>query len=176
MSFERYIDERTPEAKLDALRGLAAALPVIDPQLTRDREAHEEFGGGFYRRFTEISRVRAGEATDAEVFYVRMVKERFGYDLIDFYNRNHELCEAICSTVAAKEPYDTLISGYLEVCGDEAEGRLSPGSAQTVQVSIDHPAGIEAVGMYYWDQINPLLEQAYGLMDQEMLNAPFLTK
>lgn len=176
MSIERYIDEQSPEAKLHALRGLAAALPVIDPQLTRDREAHEEFGGEFYRRFTEIRRVRTGEATDTEVFYVRMVKERFGYDLIDFYNRNHELCEAVCSTVAAKEPYDTLVSGYLDVCGAEAEGLLPPGSAQTVQESTNHPAGIEAIGMYYWDQINPLLEQAYGLVDQEILNAPFLTK
>lgn len=176
MSFEQNIGERTPEAKLDALRDLAAALPVIDSQLTRDREAHEEFGGEFYRRFTEINRVRTGEATDVEVFYVRMVKERFGYDLIDFYNRNHELCEAICSTVAAKEPYDTLVSGYLEVCRDEAEGLLPPGSARTVQESINHPAGIEAIGMYHWDRINPLLKQAYGLIDQEMLNAPFLTK
>jgi hypothetical protein len=176
MSFERHIDEQSPEAKLHALRGFAATLPVIDPQLTRGREIHEEFGGEFYRRFAEINRVQAGEATDAEVFYVRMVKERFGYDLVDFYNRNHELCEAICSTVATKEPYDILASGYLEVCRNEAEGLLPPGSARTVQESINHPAGIEAIGMYYWDQINPLLEQAYSLIDQEILNAPFLTK
>lgn len=176
MSFERYLDEQSPEAKLHTIRGLAAGLPVIDPQLTRDREVHEEFGGEFYRRFAEINRVRTSEASDAEVFYVRMVKERFGYDLIDFYNRNQGLCEAICITVATKEPYDILVSGYLEVYEDEAEGRLAPGSAQTVQENIKHPAGIEAVGMYYWDQINPLLEQAYVLMDQEMLNAPFLTK
>ena len=176
MSFERHIGEQSPESKLDALRGLAATLPVIDPQSTRRREAHEEFGGEFYRRFSEVNRVRADEATDAEVFYVRMVKERFGYDLVDFYNRNYELCEAICGAIANKDPYDTLVSGYLEVCRDEAEGLLSPGSAQTIQDSIDHPAGIEAIGMYYWDQINPLLEQAYGIIDQEILNAPFLTK
>lgn len=176
MSFERHIGEQSPEAKLDALRGFAAALPVIDPQSTRGREAHEEFGGEFYRRFVEVNRVRAGEATDAEVFYVRMVKERFGYDLVDFYDRNYELCEAICGAVADKEPYDTLVSGYLDVCQDEPEGLLPPGSAQSVQESIDHPAGIEAVGMYHWDRINPLLEQAYGMIDQEILNAPFLTK
>lgn len=120
--------------------------------------------------------MRTGEATDAEVFYVRMVKERFGYDLVDFYDRNHELCDATCSTVADKEPYDTVASGYLDVCRDEAEGRLPPGSAQSIQDRVDHPAGIEAIGIYYWDRINPLLEQAYNVMDQEMLNAPFLTK
>lgn len=176
MSFERYIGEQTPEAKLDALRGLAATLPVIDLQSTRGREVHEEFGGEFYRRFIEVNRVRANEATDAEVFYVRMVKERFGYDLIDFFDRNLELCGAVCDAVVAKEPYDLLVSGYREICTEEIEGRLPPGSAQSVHESIDHPAGIEAVGMHYWDRINPLLEQAYQIMDQEMLNAPFFTK
>lgn len=176
MSFERHIGEQSPEARLDALKGLAATLPVVDPQSTRGREIHEESGGELYRRFIEVNRVRTGEATDAEVFYVRMVKERFGYDLVDFYDRNHELCEAICSTVADKEPYDVLVSGYFEAVRDEAEGLLPPGSAQTVQENINHPAGIEAVGMYYWDRINPLLEQAYGIIDQEILNAPFLTK
>jgi hypothetical protein len=176
MNFERHIDKQIPEARLNYLRDLAAALPVVDPRLTRDREVHEEFGGEFYRRFTEVNRVRAGEATDAEVFYVRMVKERFGYDLIDFYERNYGLCEAICSSLAAKESYDILVFGYLDVRKDEAEGLLPPGSAQVVQESVNHPRGIEAVAMYYWDRINPLLEQAYGLIDQEMLNAPFLTK
>lgn len=176
MSFERHTDEQTPEAKLDAIKGFAATLLVVDPQATREREVHGEFGGEFYRRFIEVSRVRAGEATDAEVFYVRMVKERFGYDLVDFYNRNYGLCEAICGTLAEKEPYDTLVSDYLDVCRYEAEGLLPPGSAQTVQGIINHPAGIEAVGMYYWDRINPLLEHAYDIIDQEMLNAPFLTR
>lgn len=176
MSFEQHIGEPSPEAKLDALRALAATLPIVDPQSTRGREVHEEFGGEFYRRFIEVNHVRTGEATDIEIFYVRMVKERFGYDLVDFYDRNRSLCEAICGALVDKEPYDRLVSGYLDVCKDEIEGLLPPGSAQTVQASIDHPAGIEAIGMHYWDRINPLLEQAYGIIDQEILNAPFLTK
>lgn len=176
MKFERHIGEQSPEARLEALRYLAATLPVADPRSIQDREVHQEFRGEFHRRFIEVNRVRVGEATDAEVFYVRMVKERFGYDLIDFYNRNLGLCEAICGALADKEPYDRLVTGYIDVCRDETEGLLPLGSAQTIGEVIDHPAGIEAIGMYYWDRINPLLEEAYGMIDQEMLNAPFLTK
>lgn len=176
MKLERFPDGQTPPARLSALRELAATQPVPDPRMDDDRTLHEQFAGEYYRRFPEIKRVRTGEATDAEVFYVRMVKERFGYDLIDFYDRNQELCEAICDAVAAKEPYDSLAWGYRDVHAEEAEGRLPLGSTQALQESVRHPAGIEAIGMYYWDQINPLLQQAYQIMNQEMLNAPFLTR
>lgn len=177
MRFEKFLDDgQTPEARLQTLKDLASSQPVLDPQTSDDREAHQQFAGEYYQRFPEIKRVRAGEATDPEVFYIRMVKERFGYDLVDFYDRNQELCEAICDAVAAKEPYDLLVWGYREICTEEAEGQLPPGSAQSLHESVAHSMGIEAIGIHYWDQINPLLEQAYQIMNQEMLNAPFLTR
>jgi hypothetical protein len=41
---------------------------------------------------------------------------------------------------------------------------------------LDGELGIEAIGMFYWDRLNPLLERAYALMDVQTLNAPFLTR
>jgi len=69
-----------------------------------------------------------------------------------------------------------LVQGYYELAAAETAGEVASGSALSLQTSIDHPLGIEAIGIYYWDQLNPLLEQAYQLMDEETLNAPFLTK
>jgi hypothetical protein len=105
-----------------------------------------------------------------------MVMERFGYDLGRFYDKNEQLCEAICAAIYAKEPYDTLTAGYYELLAAEESGQAPSGSAQLIQSSVDHPLGLEAIGMYYWDQLNPLLEQAYQIMDQQTLNAPFLTR
>jgi len=66
--------------------------------------------------------------------------------------------------------------GYNETLLLEEAGELPPGSVHEVDLATEHPLGIEAVGMYYWERINPLLEQAYALIDQRTLNAPFLAK
>lgn len=174
MKYEQLRHEPSWEERLNDLRLLAATQPVTSFEDNRQR--HEQFRDSYFERFPEIQRVRQGNAPDEEVFYVRMVMERFGYDLIRFYDENESLCEAICDAVIAKAPYDRLALGYHELSAAEIAGEVSLGSAQSLQESIDHPLGIEAIGIYYWDQLNPLLEQAYQLMDTQTLNAPFLTK
>jgi hypothetical protein len=49
-------------------------------------------------------------------------------------------------------------------------------SKKYVGLSNVHPLGIEAIGIYYWDRINPLLEEAYALIEEGTINAPFLAK
>jgi hypothetical protein len=105
-----------------------------------------------------------------------MVMERFGYDLVGFYEQNLELCEAICTAAEAKLPYDLLAAGYNQLVIAERAGCIAPGSAQSLQACTVSGLGIEAVGMYYWDRLNPLLEESYNLMDAQTLNAPFLTR
>jgi hypothetical protein len=143
---------------------------------SRKYTQHTRFRDHYFKRFPEIQRVRNNNATSEEVFCIRMVMERFGYDLIRFYNENEQLCESICKAVYDKEPYDTLAAGYYELLAAEEAGRAPAGSAQSVNVSVNHPLGIEAVGIYYWDQLNPLLGQAYQIMDQQTLNALFLAR
>lgn len=164
------------EQRLSDLYTLAAAQPIVGAHERAGRQHHQEHRGAFHQRFLEIQRVRSGEATEAEVFYVRMIKERFGYDVIRFYEQNEELCDAICEASRAKQPYDDLVQGCNDIADAEVEGSLPPGTTQNFQQSVDYEVGLEAVGMYYWDRLNPLVEQAYALMDQQTLNASFLTR
>lgn len=155
---------------------LAAGQPTVDSRLVSGRAEHTQYRGQYYRRFPEIKRVREGIAEDHEVFYVRMVKERFGYDLVQFYESHETLCEDICERVEALAPYDVLVDGYNRLVAAESAGVVASGSAESLQACVNHELGIEAIGMYYWDRLNPLLEQAYVIMDGQTLNAPFLAR
>lgn len=173
--YERLPSDNVVEQTLSRLKELAAALPKVDDGNVDPSQIHAQYRGNFYRRFGEIKAVREDRAKDDQVFYVRMVKERFGLDLLSFYDEHREVCDAICEAVNAKDPYDQLVAGYEEVLSLEGSGALPPGSAHEVYTATGHPLGLEAIGMYYWDKINPLLENAYELLDERSLNAPFLT-
>lgn len=169
------------EQKLAKFRRLAAIQPKIP---ITDERVNELPGnptkemspyGEFYTRFLELKAVHGGEATESQVRYIRMVKERFGLDLLDFYAQERDLCDAICDAVQAKNPYDELRAGYKHLNRLEMLGELPAGSANQLNVATDHPLGLQAIGLYYWDVINPLLEKAYALLDKQTLNAPFLT-
>jgi hypothetical protein len=173
---ERLHYESAGEQQLSELKALAASQPIISDLPPNSPTTHTQYRDNFFRRFEEIQAVRQERATDSQVFYVRMVKERFGFDLVAFYDQQSQLCDEICSAVAAKEPYDRLVAGYYHILAQEQTGELPPGSAQELNTAVLHPLGIEAVGMHYWDKINPLLAKAYNLMDAQTLNAPFLAK
>jgi hypothetical protein len=115
-----------------------------------------------------------GVATDVQIIYIRTVKERFGVDLMDFYAQYPQLCSDICDAVEAKEPYDRLVTGRSKLVELESAEAIPPGSAGDLDAATEHPLGIEAIGMYYWDRINPLLERAYTLFEPITLNAPYL--
>jgi|GEM_PF-2167975 len=173
---ERRSYESSPRQTLAELSVLAASQPRIGELGPDTPTAHTQYRDNFFRRFGEIRAVRDERATDEQVFYVRMVKERFGLDLITFYSDHERLCDTICEVVDAKKPYDRLVAGHAEILELEEAGQLPLGSAAELSAAVDHPLGIEAIGIYYWDRINPLLEEAYTLLETRTLNAPFLTK
>lgn len=175
MKREQALDQSW-EVYLSELCVLAANQPTVALEALQGRTTHEQFRGNYYRRFPEINHVRENTASPVEVFYVRMVMERFGYDLVRFYDENEMLCDDICDGVAAKAAYDILQAEHDRLLMAEDAGHIAVGSALSLQKSVGHPLGLEAIGIYYWDQLNPLLVQAYERMDQQTLNAPFLTR
>jgi len=156
-----------PKIALDDPRILLAAHEPVRPVPYR---------GNFFRRFPDIRAVSEDRADQEQVTYVRMVKERFGVDLVSFYAEHFELCDAISNAIDDKNPYDMLVAARAELEALELDGGTPAGSASELDVATEHPLGIEAIGMYYWDKINPLLEQAYAAIEPTTLNAPFLTK
>lgn len=174
--FEHHDHEASPQQTLAGLLALAASQPKIGELGPDTPIVHTQYRDNFFRRFGEIRAVRDERATDEQVFYVRMVKERFGLDLLTFYSDYGPLCETICEAVDAKEPYDQLVTGRAKILELEETGQLPLGSSAEINTAVDHPLGIEAIGIYYWDRINPLLEEAYTLLETRTLNAPFLTK
>ena len=137
---------------------------------------HARYRDNFCHRFIEVRAVLDDQASRDQIRYVRMVKERFGFDLLDFYERHTVLCDSIVEAIRAAAPYELLVAGYADLSRREEAGEIADGSAEKLNLAAGHPLGIEAIGAFYSDAINPLLESAYELMKQETLNAPFLTK
>ncbi|MBP7806919.1 hypothetical protein KA047_00290 [Candidatus Saccharibacteria bacterium] len=166
-------------AKLKRLAFLQPKISVSDMRanlvLDNKREAMSPYGN-FYMRFLEVRAVINGEATDTQINYTRMIKERFGFDLVDFFTNELALCKSICHAIEAKQPYDQLFGGVKQLQELEACGELPIGSAEEINIAANHPLGIHAIGLYYWDAINELLEQAYDKIARQTLNAPFLTR
>lgn len=161
---------------------LARSLPTIDKAdpriaaLDGTSALPAPSHGNFFKRFAEMRAVAHGHACGVDVIYVRMVKERFGLDLIDFHNKRTMLCDAICAAVDAKQPYDELVIAYAELIRMERAGELPNGTADSLNAAVDHPLGIVAIGLQFLDRINLLLEQAYSAFEAITLNAPFLEK
>lgn len=176
VSVSRFVlPEGDREPAVAELKQLAKSQPKVEqapPGLT----SHVQYGDNFYRRFGEIQAIREGTADDAQVFYVQFFKEKLAGDLLLFYGDYPQLCDAICNAVTAKEPYDRLVSGYHELLRLEEKGEVPAGSAQELNEATGHPLGIEAIGMYYWGKINPLLEQAASIINERTRHLPYLMK
>lgn len=173
---ERLQQPGAHEQYLEELKVLARTQPKMGFSEPGQPTAHTQYRGNFYKRIPLIKAVAEGRGEASQITYLRMVKERFALDLVRFYGEQSALCDAICEAVAAKDPYDTLVAGYVMVTKLETTGALPLGSAADLHAAAEHPLGIEAIGIYYWGQLNPLLEQAYMLIDATTLNAPFLTR
>ena len=96
--------------------------------------------------------------------------------IVSVYADNLSLCEDICRAIEAKEPYDKLVAELEKLQSLENKGSISVGVVDELNNVTGHPLGIEAIGRFYWNRINPLLEEAYGVLDSETLNAPFLKR
>jgi hypothetical protein len=164
-------EKLTTKLSVEQLKALAESLPKVAHD---DKRPLVPFRGTFYTRFPAMKAVAEGRGQQEEVTYVRMTKERFGIDLEAFYWLYPKLCDSICSSLDAKAPYDLLTESHATLVSEEIAGDAVTGSAQEVLDATGHPRGFEAIGLHYWDQINPLLEEAYAIFDSESLNAPFL--
>lgn len=109
----------------DSIRRLGAKAPATYVPEPEDDSAQSNpnihYRGNFFKRFAELKAISEGHASDAQIIYIRMVKERFGLDLLDFYENNIKLCEAINDAIEADAPRE-IINSLLE----QAYGLLEP--------------------------------------------------
>ncbi len=167
------IDENINIIELRRLAFLLPKIPEMDsciPPATISKSYDN-----FYKRFPEIKAVAEGKASESQITYVRMVKERFGLDLLDFYSQYSELCNEICGIILEKQPYDRLTADYEKLKILEFNGAVPPGSVDKLNLATNHTLGLVAIGLYYSSKLNPLLEKAYALFEPLTLNTPFLT-
>lgn len=168
--------------ELPSLLELAKTEPKIDlddPRVLSHGEKRtmpSQFKDSFFMRFVEIRAVAEETATPQQITYLRMVRERFGLDLVRLSVELSELFGDVYKAIDAKAPYDQLAIGRLALLELESAHSAAQGTAVSLDLATDHPLGIEAIGMHYWDQLNPLLEQAYDVISERSLNAPFLAR
>lgn len=168
--------------ELPELRQIAGTAPKIDSSDPRVSSQSDEritpiqFRGSFFTRFVEIRAVSDNTATPEQVTYLRMVKERFGLDLVSMSLELEDLFTQVYEAIDDKDPYDQLVLGRLALLDLEAVAPEARGLATSLDDATNHPLGIEAIGMHYWDSLNPLLEQTYDIISERSLNAPFLTR
>lgn len=180
-----YISKASPNellADLPRLIDIAKTQPKIgldDPRVTESdgrRLEHEQYKGIFFRRFVEIKAVDEGSATRQQLTYIRMFKERFGLDLVLLAAEFSDTFGAIYDAIDAKKPYDELAIGRVGLLELEHSMVIPEGTTASLDNVVQHPFGIEAIGMHYWDKFNPLLETAYKIIESRNLNVSFLAK
>ena len=71
------------------------------------------------------------------------------------------MCENLFKALDETRDYLTLLLGFKNFYRD---GKYAIGDL--LNAMIPHPIGIEAVGMYAWDKINPLLEKADNILKE----------
>lgn len=155
---------------------LAKNLPQMLPANPETETTLSQFGGNFYKRFLEMKAATEGTATQRQQIYLRMVKERFAIDLVRFYQENQTLCDTICDILNDKKQFDELVSDYDTKKRMQNEGTSTTVTTDDIDEATQNPLGIRSIGMHYWTILNPLLEEAYGVLETRTLNAPFLTK
>ena len=168
--------EKSHYELLGELVKLASVSPKIGESDRYELTSPLPYRDNFFKRFKELHNIKLGIASDAEVIYMRMIKERFGLDMLRFYDENQALCESAYAAIEAKAPYDILLLGKKVIVSLEDQLRIEPGSANAIDIATSHNLGIGAVGLFYWNSINPLLQEAYETLEPTTLNAPFLTK
>ena len=180
----RFIEEHEDLDGLNFLRlmRLASTLPKIttdDPRIPQFRETQllpPLHGDNFYKRFFDLKVAYDGKATHLQTSYLRMSKERFGLDLEQFYRDNVSLCNSIYDVVMRLQPFEELTAANKKLLQMEAEGKIPIGKSEILNSATSHPLGINAIGIYLRDELNPLLELAYALLEDLTPNAPFYTR
>ncbi len=170
MTGETALSQGDSFPDLDALSELARTQPKItvdDPRVVT-RVEHDQFGNNFFRRFVELEKSFYDEALTPPSDESKIMQ--------GLYQRCPELCTELFILIAAKQPYDKLREAYIDYTVLERSEKVPVGSAQALNEAVDHPRGIEAIGMYYWDAINPLLSAAYSELAASGIDPLELTK
>lgn len=160
------------KSEYDAAMLLAKQLPKTSGTLMGEHQARDKF----HERFLEVRAIIEGAQSVEESIYIRTIKERFGLDLIAFYKRNYALCQQITAALLEQRQYAQLADYYerLDLRQAGATNQCMVGSTYELDAATQHPLGIRAIGVFYWSKINNLLTEAYALLEQETLNAPYL--
>ncbi|HMT19151.1 MAG TPA: hypothetical protein PKD15_03900 [Candidatus Saccharibacteria bacterium] len=117
--------------------------------------------GNFLLRFVEIEAIRAERGTRSSRIYYNMFRERFGFDMLAFYDDNIAVCNDI-----AELGKGLLLLGYAEYECNELN------IDDTLQPGLPH----EEIKRDITLRANQLMEEVYELLNEKILNAPYLTK
>jgi len=158
-------NEETRAATVAQLTELARSqpkIPVDDPRTTATDRAdrrHKPYRNNLDTCFRAMKGAHEGTNTAWLEMKLEQAQDNAGIDLLDFYDKYPELCDRVIAAIDASEPYRTLYEASMELlelsCGAEF---------QEINGATAHPLGVEAIGIYYWDRINPLLEEAYAVL------------
>lgn len=166
----------SPDAHADRLAETAALAATWPAPLTGERRCAappQSRHGRLHLRLLDAAAVAECLATYEQVFYVRMLKERFALDLVSL------LAEAAPGSWEAVR-LSRDCERYRAVA-EYREALLAAGSAheQALAAQLDQaagPGGVPALGAELWHRTNALLDEFMALLARHTLNAPYLTR
>lgn len=154
---------------------LVKRAPKVPPNQLNSNErkhGHEQFGNNFYLLF--LTRLRAERAPDPQKFrsenlltqvYLNRAETTYAKQWTEFLSHNGDLIKKINTALDGVSIYSEIWSHYRDLLLDERREGSNLHKANDFQA-----LGCEAVGIYAWRQLNPLLEKAADRMKQEGIN------
>ena len=159
---DREIPESLRKLALSA-KTIALDDPRVQEHLSGNAQSHTQYRNNFFGIFEGLKLfIRTGTTKD-NMFYdvcLRNLTDA-GVNPQEFYENNKDLCDSLFETLDEENDYMSLLLGVIDLFRDrkyDAGDRLN--------AIVPHPIGIEAVGMYAWDKINPLLEKADSILKE----------
>lgn len=140
---------------------LAKSAPrVTVDELVDDRREHQQFGNNFYLLFM----ANKSKGGPKNISYSQWIDEQ-GTRWTAFVKENDQLLKQINTALKNEEIYITLKEYGYQLAKDKRFDE-----AEKFNKSIDQDLGFEAVGIAVWNELNPLLELAGQMMEEEGLN------
>lgn len=155
------LDKQIP-LELHLLARTAKTIPVDDPRVAEiqakdGKGGHDQYRNNFFVNFEALQRlIKNGKLEEGDLLgrsYLENFNER-GIDPREFYNENKELCDTIFKALDGTDEYDKLLGAFIKFYNNR---RFELGDR--LNEMVPHPLGIEAVGVYSWDKLNPLLKK-----------------
>jgi len=117
------------------------------------KPSHGQFGNNFYLLF--LARRRADDPEDILVKVYLKRAEALGIPWGKFLADNQSLIQEIDQSLDGTKPYKDLLRYYIQLLKQKRNE-----DADRLDSAAGDPLGIEGLGMFAWDRINPLLEKA----------------